>query len=115
MKEKITTVRFPVFANYTVNIVITDDVVKSRKSRDAKLGEPYDGVTAQAIHSWPLDGQGSSWLFFTQNVGAGTVAHECFHCVRRIMRWLGADIENEVVAYHLGYLVDKTWKSLKRK
>lgn len=106
MKERIKTVRFPVFVGYEVKIVITDDVVKSRKLRDKILGEPYQYFeTAHAMHAWPLDGQGISWLFFKPDVEAGTIAHECWHCVRRLMKWLGSELENEIVAYHLAYLV----------
>jgi hypothetical protein len=47
------------------------------------------------------------------NVTEGTIAHESWHAILNMLVRVGADLDNEVVAYHLGYLVDEIVK-LKR-
>jgi accessory gene regulator protein AgrB len=41
-----------------------------------------------------------------------TIAHEVFHVVWRIMAHIGATHENEVMAYHVGYLVHAITENL---
>lgn len=103
---------FPVFSNYYVRIVISEDIVASRTLRNRRIGEVYDGLPALGLHSWPSTGGGEAWLFFPSSAKMSTVAHECLHCVHRMMRWIGADYDNEVYAYHLGYLVGKAHEQL---
>src|SRR5205823_3164674 len=49
----------------------------------------------------------SSYIVLDNKVGAGQIAHEAWHCVHALLKWVGAQKEDEVVAYHLGYIVDK--------
>lgn len=112
LKERVTKIVFPVFSGYEVYVCISDDIVASRQKRDGYFGEKFTGGDALGLHSYPLGSTGISWLFFPIIVRPGTVAHESWHCIFRMMSWVGADIENEVVAYHLGYLVEKVTKAL---
>jgi hypothetical protein len=97
--------RFPVFAGYQVHIIFTEDIGESRRKRYGSRGGS-DG--AGALHS-SAEG-GHSHLFYRVGVGncnAGTIAHEAWHAVRAMLvDFSGVTImENEVTAYHIGYLV----------
>lgn len=110
--ERVKCICFPVFANYTVRVVLTPDVAKSRSARDSEIGNKYDGGDPLGIHAF--NGNGDAWIFLPLTVEPGTVAHECFHCINRMMQWIQADLENEVVAYHLGFLVTEVSNFLRR-
>jgi|SRR5208337_1162812 len=112
MREFEKVIDLPVF-RYHVKIIITESVVKSRQARTEGLG-PYEkeDTNPAAMHTG-VKGKNWSYLFFRFNPGIGDVSHECFHCIWRLMRWIGADLENEVVAYHLTYLTEEVWKFAK--
>lgn len=112
--EHKTKIRFPVFSDYTVHVVVTEDIMEARAELDYLLG-PCGGGAASALHSYPAD-HPVSYLFFNPVLLTyGVVAHETWHCVRAMLEWAGARMENEVVAYHLGYIVDEIHKFLKKK
>jgi hypothetical protein len=100
-----TIVHFPVFSDYTVHVEIAADledaVKKYKHTRDIEVGPDVDGL---AIH---VDYEPISYLFVPPRCSVGTIAHECWHVVHRMLKHVGVDIESETVAYHLGYLVDK--------
>ena len=106
MKEHVKLVRFAVFQNYAVRIILTDDILASRKKLDPLIGQPYDGDGhCSGMHCYSKLHDGVSWLLVTPATTPGVVAHECWHAVYRLMQWAGANAENEVIAYHLMYLV----------
>ncbi len=100
--ERCVEIRFHAF-DYNVRVIFSTDVVRSRIARDKILGK-YDGVRCSAMHCWNPS-QAISYLFLPHKVPPATVAHEAWHAVRRMLRFCGAELDNEVVAYHLGYLV----------
>jgi hypothetical protein len=61
--------------------------------------------------------QCESFLFFTSKnrVKFSTIAHECWHAVRRLLDYSGASLDNETVAYHLGFLVESVCKLAGKK
>lgn len=95
-------VRFPVTANYCVRIIVTDHIANSFEKR---LGEgKIDGSTDGCCYH---DHKGTTWMFLSPKITAGTVAHESFHVMYELLDYIGSKLENEIVAYHLGYLVDQ--------
>jgi hypothetical protein len=102
LKESRSQLSFDAF-EYGIHLVFSDDVVASRTKRDGFLGK-YDGGPAGGLHSYTPDGS-YSYLFLRFNANPSVIAHEAWHCIRRMMVYCGAELENEVVAYHLGYLV----------
>jgi len=46
-------------------------------------------------------------LFFKRDNSDGIIAHEAWHAVFSMFEWAGAELDNEMVAYHLSYLVDR--------
>lgn len=98
-------VAIPAF-DYKIHIIFTDDVIASRKKIGRLIGDTFSGA-AEAYHVYTDAPE--SWLIFPHEVTPGTISHEAYHCIRRVMEWIGADSENEVMAYHLEWLVNEVW------
>jgi len=99
------TVCFPIWSDYEVKIVFCEDLGKARKARYGTSGASDN---ATALHTQSVNG--TSHLFFIiGNCPTGVVAHECWHAIKAMLiEWAGvSDLDNETVAYHLGYLVQK--------
>ena len=97
---------------YEVHIELSSDPEKALskypETKNAEWGAETDGI---AIH---CKDEGRSFVFLKHNASAGNVAHESWHVVRRMMNWLGVDLDNEAVAYHLGYLVNRIVEAQRR-
>ena len=113
MKSRIALVEFPVFSGYLVHIEVSSDIRKSMQNYEqTKVIQMDDGSTdAVAVH---VD-DSMSFIFLPRNARAGTIAHECWHVVRHMMEVFGVEIDSETVAYHLGYLVDKSSRLVRGK
>ena len=98
-------VTFPVFSGYKVYVVLSDDLHKSNVSRFGTCGTAAEPCVAAYYAPSEL---GHAHLFYRKDVTAGLLAHEAWHAVYGMFDWAGVvDLDNETVAYHLGYLVDK--------
>ena len=98
-------VTFAVWCYYDVHVVFTDSIPLSRKARYGTAGLS-DG--AGALHTYAQGGH--AHLFFKiGDCPTGVVAHECWHAIYALMNdWAGVkEMDNEAVAYHLGYLVQQ--------
>jgi hypothetical protein len=95
-------IKFPVFADYTIHVIFTDSIARSRKGR---YGTEGAAEGAAAMSSVAVGGHGH--LFFKRENSAGIIAHEAWHAIYRMFEYLGSELDNEMVAYHLTYLVDK--------
>jgi hypothetical protein len=114
MRSRVTHVEFPVFSGYIVHVEITSDPTKSLlkypSTRD--LVEEFDDDFGEAFTVHDTDG-GISMIFFQHNASVGTIAHEAWHAIKQMMKICDVDLENEVVAYHLGYLVNEIFKFMR--
>jgi len=54
------------------------------------------------------------WIVFGENPTESIVAHEASHAVRALFVSLGVRNDDETFAYHLGFVVDRIHKFLKR-
>lgn len=107
--EKICHVRFPVFS-YNVFVIFTNDINKSRNRLSDILGQcSIVDNTTQGLHSHNEESS-LSVIFLKKRCTYGTVAHECYHALCAMFEYAGAMIEEEVMAYHLSYLVDEITK-----
>lgn len=105
MDNKIKKVRFPALCNYLVHVEFTADIAKTLlKYPETRNVDMTSCTTGLAIH---VRDDAHSFLFIYHKSNAGTIAHESWHVVRRMMEFADVDLENEVVAYHLGYLVNQ--------
>jgi hypothetical protein len=100
--EKIITL--PVFSKYRVHIVFTDDVQKSAKER---YGSSRKLDNCDGAHHY--DDLGHSHLFYKPDLCINTLVHEAFHAVYALLYdWAGMDkLDEEVIAYHLGYITEQ--------
>lgn len=94
------TVRFPAF-RYCVRITVASDMSEylTRTGTDS-----CDRCAPEAMHRC-MDGE--SEIIFRPFPSAGTVAHESWHAIRAMLLEAGCELDNENVAYHLGFLVDQ--------
>ena len=99
---------FPVFAGYLVTVVFTKNVRKALKLLGGK-GSKNVG----ACHVTKTNEPGHAWLIFSPNPDPDVIAHECWHCVYALLKYAGAKVEDEVVAYHLGYADGKVHEFLR--
>jgi hypothetical protein len=98
-------VKFPVWSGYQVHVIFTNDIAASRKARYGSAGASEG---ARALHS-SAEGGHSHLFFRIGNSPAGVISHESWHAIRCMMVDFGGVtiMENEVTAYHLGYLTQE--------
>jgi hypothetical protein len=102
-REKKHDVVFDVFG-YVVHVIFTTDLQRSRDKYNALLGHSYDATGAGAFHTYKDERDYNSYLFFKWDADVEQITHESWHVIRRMMEFLGAKHENEVMAYHIGHL-----------
>jgi hypothetical protein len=97
-------VKFPVWSGYCVQVIFTESISKSLKSR----GRKFNAESTDALH-WNRGDGHSVLVFQIGNAPSGTIAHECWHAIRTMLvDYCGVEImEDEVTAYHLGWLVQQ--------
>ena len=102
---KLGTVKIPAL-DYHIKVIVTDSVSEYQHS----LGICDHGSNPEASHLF--GGSHDSMLVFHPFPSPGTVSHEAWHAVRQMMLNAGAELDNELVAYHLGYIVEEVHKLL---
>lgn len=113
MKKKrmrITYVSVPTLG-FRVYVIIGNDFRESVKKM--KLGLPEDGIKQDALAMTCHKGR-HSYIFLRHDTTVGEIAHETWHVIYRQFNRIGADFENEIVAYHLDYLVGMIYDYVKR-
>lgn len=99
-------IRFPVFVNYEIEVVVAKNIYAARSKRDKVYGKFEDSF--HALHSY--NKKGNALLVFPRDADLNCVAHECFHATVALMDWISNDASNECAAYHLGYLTQQVYK-----
>lgn len=98
------TIKFPNYS-YHVKVIITDNIPKAYY-RIFKESYNYEHEEIGGLHM--EDDSGTSYIFLPKEYDAGVVAHECYHAVMALFRWIGVEkYDEELIAYHLQYLVSK--------
>ena len=101
-----TWIYFKVLANYTIRLVFTNDLAASAKERIGS--SPEGSFEAFCYH---VKDKGMSYIFLPMDVTESTVAHESWHIVNRMMRFIDVqDLDDEMVAYHLDHLVEAIYE-----
>ena len=98
-------VTFSVFG-FVVYIVFSKDMVKSINARYPQVNTTDSDFGAMCCRK---RGSPEQHIFFELgNCPVGTLAHECWHAVRyMLLDWAQCELDNETMAYHLGWLVDQ--------
>jgi hypothetical protein len=101
-----TWITFEVMANFQVRLILTNDFSKSAAARLGSTNR--EGGDAFCFH---VKGEGRSYIFLKLDSDEGTVVHECWHIVYRMLKWCGVvDMDDEIIAYHLDHLVEKVYE-----
>lgn len=110
MIENLPSVYFPVFG-YSVYVCITDNIQESRDGISHIVGAADEPITkyCDGLHAYHK-GKPDCCIFFAPDASIPIIAHECYHAIRRMWRWIGAEPEEEITAYHLDYLFDLVLK-----
>ena len=97
------TVRVPIYNQFKVTFVITEDI-----------NSYYTKVTREKYNSNPkgmfFAREGVIYICIKPDVSSGIVAHECFHATAYIMDIIGVELKGEgeePYAYLLGWFVDE--------
>ena len=109
-KSRYTVIEFPVFCNYRVHVEVSSDIRRSMAKyppTEDLSKEDSHGTEACAIH---ICDEPFSFIFLPYNANVGSIAHEAWHVIRQIMEHTNVELDNEAVAYHLGYLTDGIFK-----
>jgi hypothetical protein len=102
--------------DYTVYIVITDDYKKTKERlRLHSTGRQIDeGVLAFTFNAC---NNTESFIFLKPDAPVSVIAHEAWHVVFKMLSARDIKVSKEteeVVAYHLDYLVSKTCKVMRK-
>jgi hypothetical protein len=94
--------------HYTVRFISTDNMKKSfarfEHTKSVLEDEERDWSVSSGV-SVHVKGEGLSYIFVPHTCGVGTVVHEAFHCIEAMLKDRDIPVADEMVAYHLGYLV----------
>lgn len=110
MRNRRTVIKFPVFNNYEVRVIQAHDVAATGR----RLKEKLEDAEAAFITKDEEGKYGIGWLVLGPNPTPEVVAHECSHAIMHLLNYAGVQRpEEEVFAYHLGYLAGRVHKFLK--
>lgn len=104
-KDRTKSFKFPVFCDYEIKVVSTNDFEKTFKRFKLPFDEDDKTAGALTIH---CQDEAISYIFIPYKVSLDLMVHEAYHAIRHMLLKHSVKIDdNEVVAYHLGYLVQK--------
>ena len=107
MRNRSVRVKFPVYG-YEVRVILSRDV--RRTCQRLQAGDSY----CVACFIPGEDSKRRGYLVLPLAPDEDTIAHEASHAVRELFRWAGAKTDEEAFAYHLGFLVGRIHKFIKR-
>jgi hypothetical protein len=99
--------------DYRIYVIFTESLKETSKvlisqgllAKNTDMGDETTG----AFHI-KFSNQSYSYLVFKMNADSNQITHECYHAVSTLFKWIGATHEEELFAYHLGYLVREVTK-----
>jgi hypothetical protein len=105
-RNRSTVILFPVFNNYPVRLILANDIERTGR----RLGTDLKGAFAAVVTQPDVKG---CWLVLGPNGrDADTVSHEAVHVAKALSAWTGSRLDEEGLAYHIGYLVNRVQKFL---
>lgn len=105
--NKSTTIRFPVFSDYSVRVILSRNIAGTGR----RLGVDLTGCLGAFVTHGDSK---TSHLILAAPPDPATIAHESSHAIRALFRFTGAKADDEAFAYHLDYLVGRIHKFLER-
>ena len=118
-----TFIPIPIYS-YRIYVIFTDSLEETANKLKKKglLARSFDANEQEtgAFHI-KFSNESFSYLIFKINADSNQISHECYHAVSTMFKWIEANHEEELFAYHLGYLVgevtldrDKAIKKLQK-
>ena len=107
-REKV--LKLPAFG-YTFRIVLTTSFKGSILKREKLLGNQagdWDG-DCRAL-CWNVHNRAVTVIFLPFESDVNNIAHESYHGIRNLMKWVSAKDDEEVMAYHIDWLVGEISK-----
>lgn len=101
-----TFITIPIY-QYRIFVIFTsdlDETVKNLKNKGLMRKESNINDRNTGAFHLRFDDENFSYLIFKMNADSIQVTHECYHAVSTMFKWIGATYEEELFAYHLGYL-----------
>lgn len=98
------TFSFPIFG-YRLKVSLTGSVGTFARKLYPDLPDSQTADNVEGIHVH--DDASRSHIILPYGVGICTIVHEVSHFVWKLMAFIGADHENEIMAYHMGYTVER--------
>lgn len=97
--------------------VYTNNLRKARKKRNEKLGKAKYKISKTVDGLWcENEDKNTVALFIEKRASLGVISHEAYHAVRSLFRSIGVEEhDEELTAYHLGYIVDQIYKIINDK
>lgn len=107
MTESKTIIPFPPY-NYRIYVIFTDNLIASadKLASQGKLHSNHGIDECTDGFHVRLPNQSYSYLVLPYSAGINQIAHECYHSIVCMFDWISAQHEEELFAYHLGYLVE---------
>jgi hypothetical protein len=106
-KVRIKTFKFPVFANYEIVVVSAGDIRKAmsrfKHTRNVDMSN-FPTADGFNIH---VANEPTTYIFIPTTASLGLTTHEAYHAVDRMLKFFHVEENDEVIAYHLGYLVQE--------
>ena len=112
-KVRKTCVVFPVYSNYAVCVVVASNIPKA-VSNYPHLKTLAETGAAEGPCVF-CSNTHRCYMFLPPNANVRTVAHESWHAIKAIFKFVDIDLDHESVAYHLGYLTQKVYSFVHRK
>lgn len=111
--EKSKLIKIPALGR-DVRFVYTNDIPASRIAHSKKLGE-LDYKIGKNVDGLCAYNDDELYMFISPKATLGVVSHEVYHVVCRMFDYIGVeDYDEELVAYHLGYIVDEVYKFIQK-
>jgi hypothetical protein len=107
MRQHSHKIQFPIFSGYQIRVTFTSDI-------EAAVTKEMGGDWPSDSAAYTVQGPHGSHIILSHTATAEDIAHEAFHAIWALMKWTGAELEEEVVAYHLGHVVGRIVKWSKR-
>lgn len=93
--------------------IYTNKIPKARNKRSDKLGK-LENKLDKDVDGLFCEYKGNMAILIDERATAGVISHEAYHAVINIFTSIGVEeFDQEIVAYHLGYIVDEITNFLK--
>jgi len=111
--------RYRVYVLFTDSLQGSADNLANQGFLAKNHGISNDGTTGGFTVRLP--NQSCTFVVLKYRAPINDIVHECYHAVCNMFKWIGAEHEEEVFAYHLDYLVyqilrdqEKTLKKIEK-